>query len=70
MELKELPDYGWHVSIFKFLKDVDAGYFTDYDGFGCLATKTKMSDIGFKPSNLRKRMIENTMFTYVVWFNR
>jgi len=53
----------------KFEEAVECGLFTDYDGFGKLATATEMSDVTISPSELGSVFIHQD-FTHVVWFNR
>jgi hypothetical protein len=52
-----------------FIQCVEVGLFTDYDGFGELATKDEVSDIRVLPSNGRILYID-PKWTHVCWYNR
>ena len=66
--MEEIPDYGYHREIEAFKKECEAGAFNDYDGHGCFATATEMSDFPFAPSELSDPIDEK--WTHVVWFNK
>lgn len=73
-----IPEYGNHMSLDNFIKAVDWMTFTDYDGYGKLATEKDMSSIVVVPSEIftkkkkfRKKFLKKTEgFTHVVWFNK
>ena len=64
--LEPIPDYGLHMPIEEFIKDVRAGNYNEYDGSAYYATATKMSDICVMDMS----RIGNTEFTHIVWFNK
>ena len=86
MKKEPIPKYGDHITIKKFLSWVKTGCIIDYDGYGKYATKTYMTDIIVRPSNVtRKRKMFslrtgkfrivkvkgiNKRFSHVVWFNK
>jgi hypothetical protein len=56
-------------SIESFQDSVKLGCFIDYDGFGLLATKNKVSDIEIYPSQALSFQYPSWA-THVVWFNK
>lgn len=52
-----------------FQDAVKLGCFIDYDGFGLLATKDKVSDIEIYPSQVSSFQYPSWA-THVVWFNK
>lgn len=62
-------DGGAHRTWGQFLENVRAGEFIDYDGFGELATETRVSKILVKPSTVDK-IRRPKWATHVVWYNR
>jgi len=74
MKLKALPSYGKLMSVERFIMLVDKGYLIDYDGSGCYATDTQISDIDIHPSDgenkVRDTVERYPEFTHVMWFNR
>jgi hypothetical protein len=86
IEFTEMPNYGDIFSLEDWMENVKVGGFIDYDGFGNLATKGKMSELMIKPSYVKNGKItivcfefdfDNTFpyedewkFTHVIWFNR
>ena len=70
-QLEPIPEYGDKMTLVEFQDAVDHGLFIDYDGFGCYATDTAMSQIEVRPSDVKGHTDPRaTGFTYVVWFNR
>lgn len=59
---------GLAMTISEFLAGVSSGLFTDYDGYGHLATETEESDVIIYPSIVSS--IDYTVFTHVVWYNK
>jgi hypothetical protein len=68
-KMSPLPDYGDHMTLADFIKACQCGAFINYDGHGCYATATEMSQIIIVPSDVKEERINNN-FTHVVWFNR
>lgn len=67
--MREISIHGDHMLLSAFIKDVKAGYYIDYDGYGYLATEFQMSDKIIRPSHITRKKLK-TEFTHVVWFNR
>lgn len=68
-ELREIPDYGDHMTIEYFKECCDCGGFIDSDGFGVYATETQVSSIDVNPSDIETGLYRKD-FTHVVWFNK
>ena len=68
MTLNTIPSYGDHMTLVEFRSCVKQGVFTDYDGFGKLATKEQMSDMRISPSTVNADYPQE--LTHVVWFNK
>ncbi len=66
---EDLPDFGDHMTLEEFKSVAERGMFTDYDGFGELATSTQCSDVVIKPSDVGSMPIPEWA-THVMWFNR
>ena len=66
---KDIPDYGEHVTIEKFIEWIESSCVIDWDGTGYYATENKQSNIYAHPSEIYKGII-NTNFTHVVWYNK
>lgn len=65
------PELGEKMTLKDFLQCVDSGGFIDYDGFGHLATETRVSNIVVYPSMIFKRIEEVPSWaTHIVWYNR
>jgi hypothetical protein len=45
IEWEDLPDYGSHMTLERFIDYVKDGMFIPYDGFGYFATADKMSKL-------------------------
>lgn len=67
MEMKPIPSYGDLMTLQDWIDCVVLGCFIDYDGHGCYATETEMSDIVVHPSDFPNI---DRKWTHVVWFNR
>lgn len=59
------PERGSHMTMAEFVERVDAGDFTDYDGFAEYATATHLAGIG--RVNLDDIDVDQT---HVVWYNK
>ena len=68
--LNEHSDYGYLITVSKFLEYVEGGAFVDYDGNGHLATARKESEISISPSTCQKTLALHPWATHVMWFNR
>jgi predicted ribosome quality control (RQC) complex YloA/Tae2 family protein len=66
---QEIPNYGDHMTMENFIKNVNSGGFIDYDGSGNYATATQMTDITIQPSYVKSGKMRKD-FTHIVWFNR
>lgn len=44
-------------------------FFTDYDGFGCLALKDRKSEISISPSEILSGNYDER-YTHIVWYNK
>jgi hypothetical protein len=64
--LESLPDYGDHMTLENFLDCVKTGLFIDYDGHGCYATATQMTNKIIRPCD---REVDHS-YSHVVWFNK
>ena len=69
IKFENIPRYGDLMTMKDWLVCVDAYAFIDYDGHGCYATETKMSDKVVVPSDVKKGNIDKS-FTHIVWFNK
>jgi len=71
IKFEPIPSYGDHMSIQKYLKNIEDRTFIPYDGYGYYATEDKISDVlaSFDEYSIKK-VISNKEFDYVVWFNR
>lgn len=70
-ELRELPDYGDHMTMEQFKSYVESCMFIDYDGSGNLATGDKCSGISIMPSYFAVEGYEIPEWaTHVVWYNK
>jgi hypothetical protein len=58
LELKDIPDYGDHMTLKEFIKAVKEGCLTDYDGHGYYATAMHMSNILVLPSHITGKTSE------------
>ena len=65
----DLPDYGKHMIMDKFVKGCEYHTFTDDDGSGYYATKDKITNIEIYPSDVVSGNYRED-FDYVVWFNK
>lgn len=71
VEWEDIPDYGDHMTLTEWKSCVKSGGFIDYDGFGNYASNNQMSNITLSPSDYHnKRMVRNSNFTHIVWFNK
>ena len=70
VQLKEIPEYGDHMTLEEWVNAVNSGAFIDYDGDGHLATADKCSDIVIKPSSLKDDFVIPDWVTHIVWYNR
>jgi len=66
---EDIPEYGDLFTMSKFISLCEVRGFINYDGFGNLATETKMSEIEIKPSDIIEKIKIDKQFTHVVWFN-
>ena len=55
IKLEDLPSYGDHMTLKKFIEYCKDGCFIDYDGHGKYATKTKISNKTIVPSDITGR---------------
>lgn len=68
-ETEEIPDYGDIFTMDNFIAYCQAGFFINYDGFGCYATENLMFSDVILPSYVTKRNnVKN--YSHVIWFNR
>ena len=67
--MKELPDYGDHMTIQEFRDCCISGGFISSDGHGYYASETEISDIGIPPADCLCRNTRDD-FTHVMWFNK
>lgn len=67
--LEPIPDYGDHMPLGRFIKNVKDGGFIDDDGTGYYATATQMTRIEALPSEIKRGQV-NHKYTHVVWFNK
>jgi hypothetical protein len=65
----ELSQYGDLMSVADFVKCVENGTFTNYDGYGCYVKDGKESQIEIYPSDVKSNAIRLD-FQHVIWFNR
>ena len=84
IKFEEIPNDVPKYIIKDWFEMVESGGFIDYDGFGYLATKDKMSNLLVYPSFVENSKItkvridfdfdipyeEDWKFTHIVWFNR
>ena len=82
IEWRDHSGLGEFMTTWDWVRACLLGTFTDYDGFGRLATKDKESNIVVRPSCIRTydqlcdmsgRVVnfpDGTEFTHVVWYNR
>ena len=68
-EMSEIPDYGDHMTLKDFIKNVKSGGFINSDGYGNYATETQCSNIDIYPSDIKKDQYRKD-FTHIVWYNR
>ena len=69
VKLEPIPEYGDFMPVEEFAECVECGGFMDYDGYGCYATSTQMTNITTHPSKIKKFGLDKR-FAHVVWFNR
>ena len=70
---RELPDYGEQMTVREFGDSIDTGSFTDDDGYGVFATRTKRTHCSVWPSTfvaLRQAGKLPKWATHVLWFNK
>lgn len=71
IKMRDLPDYGDHMTLEEWISNVKCGGFIDYDGFGYLATETQESNIVIHPSDLQyMEGLFDPKFTHVMWYNK
>lgn len=71
IKFSPIPKHGDLILMNEFKKYCYEGMFIDYDGYGYLSTKTKVSDVVIRPSMLdNKKCIIPNWATHVMWFNR
>jgi len=71
IEWKEIPDYGDLMTMEDWLDCVESGGFIDYDGSGRYSDGKRMANKPVYPSDVEAgRLLKETEFTHVVWFNR
>lgn len=75
VKFDEIPDYADIYTIESFIKHCEMGGFIDYDGYGNLGTKDKMSGLEIRPSMLLYDIIYTderitSLYTHIIWFNR
>lgn len=60
-----------HMTLDEFVKACECSAYTDYDGYGVLATDKEMSDVKIYASEYRllPSMVSNWV-THIVWFNK
>ena len=68
-ELTDLPNYGHIMTLKSFIKDVKAGNFIDYDGYGRYVKDNKETNIMILPSDIMHKSIRKDFYT-IVWYNR
>ena len=68
-DVRDLPDYGDHMTLEDFVDCCQSGGFIDFDGYAKYATSDKMSDINAYPSDVADSDID-WRWTHVVWFNK
>ena len=68
-KLDELPEYGDVMSLEDFKENVEAGWFSDYDGFGRYVLDGKETDIDIYPSDIMEGNIREE-FDTIIWYNR
>jgi hypothetical protein len=61
---EEIPSYGDVYTIEHWIGNVEIKGFIDYDGFGNLATKDKVTDIMVKPSFVKDGKIVKAMKSF------
>lgn len=67
----DISDYSDLMTIQEFRKDVFRGCLTDDDGYGYYSQINRASNIGVHfDENFIDNVIEEGVFTHVVWFNR
>ena len=67
--LRDIPDYGDHMTLEDFVSNVDNGLFTDDDGHGYYANVKQISTERVIPSDvIEHKLLEG--WTHVVWFNK
>jgi len=64
-----LPNCGDLFTVEDFDYNIRAGAFTDYDGFGELATNDKVSNIEIHPSTFNPEALPDWC-THIVWYNK
>jgi hypothetical protein len=77
IRLEREPEFAYDVvaengdvmSIDQFIKSVNCGLFTDYDGFGRYIRDGKESNIEIYPSDVKHNSLRAD-FTQIIWFNR
>ena len=78
VEWDVFPSYGDLLTLEDFTRDCNDESLIDYDGTGYFANESKISNIHVKPRQIRenrlatltRQLIENNIFTHVMWFNR
>ena len=73
VKFEEIPDFGDVFEIDKFIKLCEMKGFIDYDGYGQLASKDKMSCLEIRPSMLLNDIMYRdqrvtSIYTHVIWF--
>jgi hypothetical protein len=67
--LKELPDFGDHMTREEFAEQATNGFFVDSDGSGYYATESHETNILANPSDFAKGKIRDD-FTHIMWYNK
>lgn len=71
IEYSEIPKYGNHMTIEKFIDIVDRGGIMDDDGFGYYATASQKSDKYVDCDvDILNEIKADGVFTHVVWYNK
>ncbi len=68
-EFEELSECGHVMPLKEFIKEVKAGGFIDYDGFGSYIKDNKASNIHIYPSDVDHNSIRKD-FDTIIWFNK
>jgi hypothetical protein len=68
--MRNIPDYGDHMTMEKFIGAVASGGFTDSDGYAKYATESVMMETETVcPSDVAKGKVD-LYYSHVVWFNK